>query len=271
MGKGFESAQSGGYGEISAENLGIGAGLLSWIICFSVAEIEAFLDNFFYPPSSTYEEGNHSKNQWDQADTNEHNHCTMSHSPAANVKLHVSALQHRLAAPERLSPDTIPPVVPLPAFEMRRRKRSQEPILKPYPRQEAYQGLHMVPSDRVSDKSQRLVPNDVQELERVKHGHVAPVGLPPPLHEPIVRPPVFHAVLVLVDRPTRVIGVIRAVRVGHPFPGENVAPLAVRLDLDLLLLPPVERRRHLLRRVEGGEIWVFIIERPENRDQRYCD
>nr|GMC57113.1 hypothetical protein GW17_00050212 [Ipomoea batatas] len=126
----------------------------------------------------------------------------------------------------------------------------------------------MVPSDRVSDKSQRLVPNDVQELERVKHGHVAPVGLPPPLHEPIVRPPVFHAVLVLVDRPTRVIGVIRAIRVGHPFPGENVAPLAVRLDLDLLLLPPVERRRHLLRRVEGGEIWIFIIERPENRDQR---
>lgn len=138
-----------------------------------------------------------------------------------------------------------------------------------YPRQEAYQGLHMVSPNRVSDKSQRLVPNDVQELVGVEHRQLAAVGLPPPLQEPVVGAPVFHAVLVLVDRPTRGVGVIRGRRIRHPFPGEDVAPLAVLPDLDLLRLRHMVRRRQL-RRVEGGEIWVFI-ERPEHgRHQGYC-
>ncbi|CAH9092667.1 unnamed protein product [Cuscuta epithymum] len=108
----------------------------------------------------------------------------------------------------------------------------------------------MVSPNRVSDEGQRLVPDHIQELVRVKHRQIAAVRLPPPLHEPVVGPPVLHAVLVLVDRPARGVGVIRSLRVRNPFSGQDVA-VAAAFDF-----------HHL---DDGVHISHFPMVRPEQR------
>lgn len=81
----------------------------------------------------------------------------------------------------------------------------------------------MVSSNGVTNKSQGLVSHELKKLGRVENGEVAGVGLPSPLHEAAVGPSIFHAVLVLVNGPTRGACVVRGVGVWDPFAGENVA------------------------------------------------
>nr|GMC57114.1 hypothetical protein GW17_00050212 [Ipomoea batatas] len=81
----------------------------------------------------------------------------------------------------------------------------------------------MISGNGVTDKGQSFAPHELQEVERIKNGQLAPVGLPPPLQVPIIGPPELHAILVLLNPPTRVIRVIRRLRVGNPLSGEDIA------------------------------------------------
>ncbi|KAL6994048.1 hypothetical protein U1Q18_012154 [Sarracenia purpurea var. burkii] len=96
-------------------------------------------------------------------------------------------------------------------------------MMAAYPGQEANHGLHLISPYRIPNKGQRLPSYNLEELKRVENRQFAPVGLPPPLHELGVGSPVLHAVLMLVDRPTRRVRVVRRVRVGNPFSGEDIA------------------------------------------------
>nr|GMC67408.1 hypothetical protein Iba_chr02fCG2190 [Ipomoea batatas] len=81
----------------------------------------------------------------------------------------------------------------------------------------------MISGNGVTDKGQSFAPHELQEVERIKNGQLAPVGLPPPLQVPIIGPPELHAILMLLNPPTRVIRVIRRLRVGNPLSGEDIA------------------------------------------------
>lgn len=76
----------------------------------------------------------------------------------------------------------------------------------------------MVPSHRITDKSQRSVLHNFQELVRIEKRDLARIRLPPPLQITSVVPPILHTVLVLLDVPTGVIRIVRA------FPGRNPPP-----------------------------------------------
>lgn len=108
-------------------------------------------------------------------------------------------------------------------------------IIITYPGQEAYHGLHLVPPHRISNKGHALAPDHIQELVRVENRQITPVRLPPPFHEPGIGPPVFHAVLVLVDCPTSLVGVIRSLRIGNPFPREDIAFFLIVCYLNVVL------------------------------------
>jgi hypothetical protein len=97
----------------------------------------------------------------------------------------------------------------------------------------------VIPGQRVADKGERLVGDDLEELLRVEPREVAPVRLPAPFEVTQVRPAVEQAVLVAVDVVARCVGVLRQVRVRHPLSAEDVALVGGR------------RRRHLRREVEG--------------------
>jgi hypothetical protein len=91
--------------------------------------------------------------------------------------------------------------------------------------QEAHEGLHVVPGERVPDERQRRVPDGVQEGGGVEAGQVAAIGAPPPAKESAVGATVLHAVLVLLDERAGEVGVVRRVVVGDPLArAEDVAP-----------------------------------------------
>ncbi|GER47420.1 DNA mismatch repair protein MutL [Striga asiatica] len=91
---------------------------------------------------------------------------------------------------------------------------------------------------RIPHKSHGLISDHIQELKRVENGQFTPVGLPFPLQEIRIGPPVFHAVLVLVYGPTRLVSVVRGFRVRHPFACENVAFFDIVRDFDVVVRRP---------------------------------
>lgn len=137
-------------------------------------------------------------------------------------------------------------------------------VVMTYPGQEANHGLHLVPSDGISDECQRLVSNDIQELKRVEEGQVASIGLPPPLQEVSVGPAVLEAVLVLVDSPARRVCVVRGFRVRDPFSREDIAVFAIVDYLDILWCRIDGRRWRWWRVVRP---WIV---KADYHHQDYC-
>ena len=74
----------------------------------------------------------------------------------------------------------------------------------------------MIPSDGVTNKRQRLSPDQFEKEIGLEEGKVAAVGLPLPPEVLGVGPPELHAVLVLLDTIAGLVGVVRALRIPHP-------------------------------------------------------
>lgn len=91
------------------------------------------------------------------------------------------------------------------------------------PVQKTHQWLHMIPGNRITNKSQRFASEDFQELGSIKQGKLTVIRLPPPFQELSVRSSIFPAVLMLMNGPTGLIGVVRSTRIWHPFSTENIA------------------------------------------------
>nr|GMD58704.1 hypothetical protein GW17_00050212 [Ipomoea batatas] len=93
---------------------------------------------------------------------------------------------------------------------------------------EADKRLEMVPGNGVSHERQRFIPTKFQEPPRIKHRELAPVGLPPPLQVPRIRPPILHTILMRLNAVASLVRVIRRLRVRNPFPGEDITLLRSR-------------------------------------------
>lgn len=105
-------------------------------------------------------------------------------------------------------------------------KRCRNQTDSNYLSQETEQGLHVISSHRVTNKGQRLPSHEVQEPGRAENLEIAVIGLPPPLHVPIIGPPVLHTVLVvLYEVLTCQVGVVRPIWIRHPFACEQIALL----------------------------------------------
>ena len=96
-----------------------------------------------------------------------------------------------------------------------------------YLREEADEGLHVVPGERVPDERHGPVSHGFQEPRGVEPGKLAPGRPPAPPEEAEVRAAVLHAVLMFLDHRAAKVRVVRqpAVVVGHPLAPENVASL----------------------------------------------
>lgn len=117
-------------------------------------------------------------------------------------------------------------------------------LINPYLGQEAQQGLHVVSSQGVADERHGPPSHRLQEARRVERRQLAGRRPPPPLQELGVRPPVLHAVLVLLDREAGGVRVAWGIRVANPFALGEIASGSN---------PKGRGRRRGMRVAEGSE------------------
>lgn len=125
----------------------------------------------------------------------------------------------------------------------------------------------MVPSQGVPYKCQGFVPRELEEPRRVEPRKFAALGLPPPLQVAEVRPPVLEAVLMLLDRETILVRVVRHLRIPLPFPPEYVTLCQVNKIRSSILIRITCRRRRRDQRVVQGDLGKEYNDQHDEQDE----